>query len=59
MHITTASRRFALNYVQVMVAIRTLSKEQGPDPPLASSVTNPDVIEAFEKADKWLKPMRP
>ncbi|ORX35909.1 temperature dependent protein affecting M2 dsRNA replication-domain-containing protein [Kockovaella imperatae] len=43
----------------VMIAIRTLAKEQGPSPGVAIAITSPAVIEAFEKADKWLKPMRP
>ncbi|WVQ91860.1 hypothetical protein IAS59_005664 [Cryptococcus gattii] len=43
----------------VMVAIRCLAEEQGPNPKLAQTVVGRDVIEQFEKADKWLKPMRP
>ncbi|WVQ98301.1 hypothetical protein IAU59_005424 [Kwoniella sp. CBS 9459] len=43
----------------IMAAIRTLDKEQGPNPSLAQRVVGKDVIEQFEKADKWLKPMRP
>ncbi|KAK8847637.1 hypothetical protein IAR55_005496 [Kwoniella newhampshirensis] len=43
----------------VMVAIRCLDKEQGPSPPLSHSVVGRDVIEQFEKADKWLRPIRP
>ncbi|KAL0243618.1 hypothetical protein I308_105585 [Cryptococcus tetragattii IND107] len=43
----------------VMVAIRCLAEEQGPNPKLAQTVVGKDVIEQFEKADKWLKPMRP
>jgi hypothetical protein len=42
-----------------MVAIRTLNKEQGPNPSVANTVIQPDVIEQFEKADRWLRPMRP
>lgn len=42
-----------------MVAIRCLAEEQGPNPKLAQTVVGKDVIEQFEKADKWLKPMRP
>lgn len=41
-----------------MVAIRTLDKEQGPTPGL-NALTSSTVIEAFEKADAWLKLMRP
>ncbi len=44
---------------QVMVAVRALDKAQGPIPPLANSVTSPGVIEHFERADRWLRPMRP
>jgi hypothetical protein len=44
---------------QVMVAVRCLDKEQGPNPSLTNSVTSTAVIEAFERADVWLKPMRP
>ncbi|KAK4683589.1 hypothetical protein P7C73_g6649, partial [Tremellales sp. Uapishka_1] len=44
---------------QVMVAIRCLNKEQGPTPSLANSVIQQNVIEQFERADKWLRPMRP
>jgi hypothetical protein len=44
---------------QVMVAVRKLAQEQGPKPSLANSVTSLEVIEAFEKADKWLRPIRP
>lgn len=43
----------------VMVAIRCLAEEQGPNPKLAQTVVGRDVIEQFERADKWLKPMRP
>nr|XP_019008239.1 XPG domain-containing protein [Kwoniella pini CBS 10737]OCF47020.1 XPG domain-containing protein [Kwoniella pini CBS 10737] len=43
----------------IMAAIRSLDKEQGPTPSLAQKVVGKDVIEQFEKADKWLKPMRP
>ncbi|WWC86657.1 uncharacterized protein L201_001534 [Kwoniella dendrophila CBS 6074] len=43
----------------IMAAIRSLDKEQGPSPPLAQRVVGKDIIEQFEKADKWLKPMRP
>ncbi|WVQ75844.1 hypothetical protein IAR50_005477 [Cryptococcus sp. DSM 104548] len=43
----------------VMVAIRTLAQAQGPNPTLAQTVVGKDVIEQFERADKWLKPMRP
>ncbi|OCF33804.1 COP9 signalosome complex subunit 5 [Kwoniella heveanensis BCC8398] len=43
----------------IMVAIRTLDKEQGPNPSLAQRVVGKDVIEQFEKAEKWLRPMRP
>lgn len=42
-----------------MVAIRCLAEEQGPNPKLAQTVVGRDVIEQFERADKWLKPMRP
>lgn len=48
-----------LRSCQVMAGIRCLAKEQGPNPALASSVTSPDVIDAFERADRWLSPMRP
>lgn len=44
---------------QIMVAIRTLNQEQGPNPTVANTVIQPDVIEQFERADKWLEPMRP
>ena len=44
---------------QVMTAVRTLAKEQGPNPSLATQITSPAIIDAFEKADKWLKPRRP
>ena len=43
----------------VMVAIRTLNQEQGPNPTVANTVIQPNVIEQFERADRWLKPMRP
>ncbi|WWC59720.1 uncharacterized protein I303_102282 [Kwoniella dejecticola CBS 10117] len=43
----------------IMAAIRSLDKEQGPTPSLAQKVVGKDVIEQFEKADRWLKPMRP
>ncbi|WVF69546.1 hypothetical protein IAT40_004324 [Kwoniella sp. CBS 6097] len=43
----------------IMVAIRTLDKEQGPNPSLAQRVVGKDVIEQFDKADRWLRPMRP
>ncbi|WVW78180.1 hypothetical protein I302_100131 [Kwoniella bestiolae CBS 10118] len=43
----------------IMAAIRSLDKEQGPNPTLAQRVVGKDVIEQFESADKWLKPMRP
>ncbi|ODO07828.1 hypothetical protein I350_03407 [Cryptococcus amylolentus CBS 6273] len=43
----------------VMVAIRTLAQAQGPTPTLAQTVVGKDVIEQFERADRWLKPMRP
>ncbi|EKD04566.1 viral life cycle-related protein [Trichosporon asahii var. asahii CBS 8904] len=43
----------------IMVAIRTLNQEQGPNPTVANTVIQPDVIEQFERADKWLEPMRP
>ncbi|WWD21724.1 hypothetical protein CI109_106211 [Kwoniella shandongensis] len=43
----------------VMAAIRCLDKEQGPNPPLSHSVVGKDVIEQFERADEWLRPMRP
>ncbi|ORY21248.1 temperature dependent protein affecting M2 dsRNA replication-domain-containing protein [Naematelia encephala] len=42
----------------VMVAIQTLDKEQGPKPGLART-TSPEIIAAFERADRWLRPMRP
>jgi hypothetical protein len=42
-----------------MVAVRKLAQEQGPKPSLANSVTSSEVIEAFEKADLWLRPIRP
>jgi hypothetical protein len=48
-----------LTAAQVMVAIRTLNQEQGPSPSVANTVIQPDVVEQFEKADKWLRPMRP
>lgn len=43
----------------IMIAIRTLDKEQGPTPALSQAVVGKEVIEQFERADKWLKPMRP
>ncbi|KAL1407037.1 COP9 signalosome complex subunit 5 [Vanrija albida] len=43
----------------IMVAIRTLDQEQGPKPSVANTVIQPDIIEQFERADKWLRPMRP
>ncbi|WRT64536.1 uncharacterized protein IL334_001468 [Kwoniella shivajii] len=43
----------------IMAAIRSLDKEQGPNPSLAQRVVGEDVIGQFEAADKWLKPMRP
>ncbi|EIW71069.1 XPG domain-containing protein [Tremella mesenterica] len=43
----------------IMVAIRTLAKEQGPSPSLTSTIISPANVEEFERADRWLKPMRP
>ncbi|WVQ79823.1 hypothetical protein IAT38_001923 [Cryptococcus sp. DSM 104549] len=43
----------------IMVAIRCLAAQQGPNPSLAQTVVGKDVIEQFEKADAWLKPIRP
>lgn len=42
-----------------MVAVRSLAKDQGPTPQVQNVVMQPHVIEQFERADKWLKPMRP
>jgi len=42
-----------------MAAVRVLAESQGPQPDLKSQVISPDVILQFERADKWLKPMRP
>jgi hypothetical protein len=41
------------------VAVRTINQEQGPEPTLQNRVVLPNVIMEFEKADAWLKPMRP
>ncbi|WVR04833.1 hypothetical protein IAU60_001845 [Kwoniella sp. DSM 27419] len=43
----------------IMTAVRSLDKEQGPSPSLTQRIVGKDIIEQFETADKWLKPMRP
>ncbi|KAL7419094.1 COP9 signalosome complex subunit 5 [Cryptotrichosporon argae] len=43
----------------VMVAVRTLDKEQGPSPSIANTVVQRAILEQFEAADAWLRPMRP
>jgi hypothetical protein len=42
-----------------MVAIRTANQEQGPNPSVANTAIQPNVIEEFERADRWLRPFRP
>lgn len=44
---------------EIMVAIRTANHEQGPNPSVANTAIQPDVIEQFERADRWLGPIRP
>nr|ODN90857.1 XPG domain-containing protein [Cryptococcus depauperatus CBS 7855] len=43
----------------IMVAIRSLEEEQGPNPKFQHTVVGKDVIDQFVRADEWLKPMRP
>lgn len=42
-----------------MVSVQSLAKDQGPSPAIQNIVMQPNVIEQFEVADKWLKPFRP
>ncbi|BEI90327.1 uncharacterized protein CcaverHIS019_0303970 [Cutaneotrichosporon cavernicola] len=43
----------------IMVAIRMANQEQGPNPSVANTAIQLNVIEEFERADRWLRPFRP
>lgn len=44
---------------QVVVAMRALSQHQNPQPGQPDNVASPELFEEFERADQWLKSMRP
>ena len=44
---------------QVMSSVRSLAAAQGPSPALSTEAIKPEVVEQFERADQWLKAMRP
>jgi len=43
----------------LMVAVKSLAKDQGPQPNPINVVMQPNVVEQFMAADEWLRPMRP
>lgn len=42
-----------------MHAVKSLAKDQGPQPQVINLVMQTNVIDQFMTADEWLKPMRP
>jgi hypothetical protein len=42
-----------------MVAVKSLAKDQGPQPNPINVVMQANVVEQFMVADEWLRPMRP
>lgn len=54
----TITNRSPFSVFQLMASVRSLAKDQGPKPALHNIVMGLPIIEQFEVADKWLRPMR-